>query len=135
MRLCAHLPTGLTQVAVLAVAGCVAEGAAETEDFSPEYQGLQTIRLSDEIVNFRVAMKGARTREDVAAYARCAAAQYALIRGERYARHVRTNVERRAGVWLGDAVYVISATQPMGLRNIDARVELRDCGEKGIPTV
>lgn len=140
----------LTLAAFAAVLACAPAGAADQTadktvdqkaepEVSPfkamEFRGIETILLDKNMVNFRVAMKGARTNEDVAAYARCAAAQYALIRGAVYTQHVRTNVDRKRGVWLGDAVYMISATLPVGPRNIDAKVELRDCGEKGIPTV
>lgn len=135
MTLTARTHASLTLAAFAAVSACAPAGAVDQGDFKPEYQGIETILLDKDMVNFRVAMKGARNKEDVAAYARCAAAQYALIRGAGFARHVRTNVDRRAGVWLGDAVYVISATLPLGVRNIDAEVEVRDCGEKGIPTV
>jgi hypothetical protein len=82
-----------------------------------------------------VAMTGARDNEDVAAYARCAAAQYALIRGFGFARQVRTSVAQKGAVWTGDAVYTVSAALPAGFRTIDAEVTVRDCGEQGIPTV
>jgi len=80
-------------------------------------------------------MQGARLNQDVAAYARCAAAQYSLIRGYGFARHLRTNVYREGGIWLGDAVYTISSALPRGLRTIDAEVTVADCQEQGIPTV
>ena len=86
-------------------------------------------------MNFRVAMTGARDNADVEAYGRCAAAQYALIRGFGFARHVRTAVAKTGEIWRGDAVYVISAALPMGLKTIDAEVTVRDCGSLGIPTV
>ncbi len=122
--------------AFAAVAACAPAGGAEQGAYHPKYQGIETILLDGDLVNFRVAMTGARTNEDVAAYGRCAAAQYALIRGAGFARHVRTNVARTpGGVWRGDAVYTISAALPKGLRTIDAEVAVRDCGEQGIPTV
>lgn len=99
------------------------------------YKGIETILLDGDMVNFRVAMTGARTEADVEAYGRCAAAQYALIRGFGFARHVRTTVARSGTVWRGDAVYLISAALPPGVRTIDAEVTVRDCGEQGIPTV
>ena len=108
---------------------------ARDEVFAPEYLGIQTLLLEGDLVNFRVEMKGARDNEDVAAYARCAAAQYTLIRGYGFARHVRTNVARTGGVWRGDAVYTISPTRPEGLLKSDAEVTVRDCGALGIPTV
>ncbi len=103
--------------------------------FKPGYEGIETILLDGDLVNFRVAMKGARDNADVEAYARCAAAQYALIRGAGFARHVRTNVARTGETWRGDAVYTISAALPKGFRTIDAEVVVRDCGSLGIPTV
>lgn len=124
-------------VTALAVLSACAGGGAEVSqgDFSPAYQGIETILLDNDMVSFRVAMTGARGNDDVDAYARCAAAQYALIRGYGFARHVRTNVAQKGGVWRGDAVYVISAALPRGTRTIDAEVTVRDCGAQGIPTV
>lgn len=109
--------------------------AASQGDFHPAYLGIETLLLDGDLVNFRVAMTGARSIEDVADYGRCAAAQYALIRGFGFARHVRTNVAKTGGTWRGDAVYTISAALPDGLRTIDAEVTVRDCGAQGIPTV
>jgi hypothetical protein len=37
--------------------------------------------------------------------------------------------------WYGDAVYLISASLPEGLRTIDAEVVAVECAELGIPTV
>jgi hypothetical protein len=103
--------------------------------FAPTYLGIETILLDGDLVNFRVAIRGARGTDDVDAYARCAAAQYSLIRGFGFARHVRTNVAQSGGVWRGDAVYTISAALPEGVRTIDAEVTVRDCGALAIPTV
>ncbi len=123
----------------LASAGLTACAPAPAPDpdtpFTPDYQGIQTLLLDDELVNFRVAMTGARDNEDVAAYARCAAAQYALIRGYGFARHVRTNVAKEGGIWRADAVYTISPALPDGLRTIDAEVTVQNCEAEGIPTV
>jgi len=127
-------PTPLL-AALAGLAACTSGEVTGRGEFSPSYQGIQTILLDGDLVNFRVSMKGARDREDVAAYARCAAAQYALIRGYGFARHVRTNVAQEGGIWRGDAVYTISPALPEGLRTIDAEVTVRDCGEQGIPTV
>jgi len=104
-------------------------------NFAPSYGGIETILLDGDLVNFRVAMRGARGNEDVATYARCAAAQYALIRGFGFARHVRTNVAQTGSLWRGDAVYTISSALPNGIRTIDAEVTVRDCGDQGIPTI
>ncbi len=121
-------------VAVTALWAC-GETAAPDAAFAPQYGGIETLLLDGDLVNFRVEMTGARDNEDVAAYARCAAAQYALIRGFGFARHVRTNVDNQGGTWRGDAVYTISAALPEGLKTIDAEVTVRDCGAQGIPTV
>ncbi|OIQ07107.1 MAG: hypothetical protein AUK60_03015 [Rhodobacteraceae bacterium CG2_30_10_405] len=131
-------PRALAATLILAtagLAGCARDTAAAQGDFAPVYGGIETILLDGDLVNFRVAMTGARDGEDVAAFARCAAAQYALIRGFGFARHVRTNVAQEAGKWRGDAVYTISAALPRGLKTIDAEVTVRDCGAQGIPTI
>ena len=109
--------------------------AVADANFKPDYLGIETILLDADLVDFRVAMTGARNKDDVSDYARCAAAQYALIRGAGFARHVRTNIAETGGTWRGDAVYTISAALPDGLRTIDAEVTVRDCGAQGIPTV
>ena len=122
---------------LLAMAGlsACADQTIAQEDAAPAYLGIETILLDGDLVNFRVAMTGARGTDDVDAYARCAAAQYSLIRGFGFARHVRTNVAQSGGTWRGDAVYTVSAALPRGVRTIDAEVTVRDCGAQGIPTV
>jgi hypothetical protein len=126
--------------AILSPALAVLISCAEIEvptqgPFTPAYEGIETLLLDGDLVNFRVAMRGARDNDDVAAYARCAAAQYALIRGFGFARHVRTNVAEQGGNWRGDAVYTISSALPRGIKTIDAEVAVSDCSEQGIPTV
>jgi hypothetical protein len=119
-----------------AVSGCERQPVAEEAAvFAPDYQGVTTQLLQDDLVNFQVAMTGARTAEDVAEYAECAAAQYTLIRGYGFARHIRTKVNEEGGVWSADAVYTISPTLPEGLVTIDADVTVAACKEAGIPTV
>ena len=100
-----------------------------------EFMGVQTRLLDDDLVNFHVTMRGARNREDVALYAECTAAQYAVIRGYGFARHVRTNVDEESGLWRADAVYTVSPALPRGVQTIDAEVVVADCAEQGIPTV
>lgn len=104
-------------------------------DFNPDYLGIETHLLDGDLVNFQVEMRGARDRMDVDRYAQCAAAQYALIRGFGFARHVRTNVVDTGGLWRGDAVYTISSSLPDGVKKIDAEVVAQDCTENGIPLV
>lgn len=139
MSLRAPLTTALT-LALIGLAGCVAAapqpapavmGAPETA----VYRGVQTRLLEGDLVNFVVVMDGARDAHDVIAYARCAAAQYALIRDYGFARHVRTNVTRAGERWQADAVYTVSPALPRGSRTIDAEVTVADCTEQGIPTV
>ncbi|MHA7849838.1 hypothetical protein [Roseovarius sp.] len=117
-----------------AVSGCEST-SPQTVDFKPVYQGVETRFLGDDLVNFQVRMVGARDREDVSRYAECAAAQYTLIRGYGFARHLRTNVDLAGGIWRGDAVYTISPALPRGLKTIDAEVVAADCAENGIPMV
>ena len=103
--------------------------------FAPVYRGVKTDLLDGDLVNFHVAMTGARDQADVTRYAECAAAQYALIRGYGFARHVRTNLADEGGIWRADAVYTISPALPRGLKTIDAEVVAADCAENGIPMV
>jgi hypothetical protein len=129
-----RLTRALTLAALVpALGGCAPDVGQGS--FQPVYGGIGTTLLDGDLVSFDVTMKGARDRADVDAYARCAAAQYALIRGFGFARHVRTNVDRAGGVWHGDAVYTISSALPAGFRTLDAEVVVRDCGAQGIPTV
>ncbi len=102
---------------------------------SPSYDGIETRLLDGDLVNFRVSMTGADTVEQVTKYAECAAAQYTLIRGYGFLRHVRTQAAEENGLWSADAVYTISPALPRGLKTIDAEVVVADCGTAGIPTV
>ena len=132
-----HRLTGLASLtaALAALSGCVQDGPVAQGDAAPVYQGIQTVLLDGDLVSFRVALQGAQDNDEVESYGRCAAAQYALIRGFGFARHVRTTVARDGSIWRGDAVYLISAALPPGLKTIDAEVTVRDCGALGIPTI
>ena len=105
------------------------------EDFIPDYRGVETQLLDGDLVQFNVAMTKALSNQDVSDYAECAAAQYTLIRGYGFARHVRTNVTEEGGIWRSDSVYTISPSLPKGLKTIDAEVTAFQCAERGIPTV
>ena len=124
---------------VLLAAGCAGAssdaGDGAQQAFNPAYEGVETRLLDGDLVNFAVIMRGARDGADVERYAECAAAQYTLIRGYGFARHIRTMVDETAGNWHGDAVYTISPALPEGLRTIDAEVTVAACGASGIPTV
>ena len=130
---------GISPVAILlagGVSGCEQqETVPEDVVFAPEYRGVETRLLDGELVRFQVAMTGARGPQDVSDYAKCAAAQYTLIRGYGFARHLRTNVQEEGGVWVADAVYTISPSLPDGSRTLDAEVVTAHCAENGIPTV
>lgn len=117
------------------LAACEVQAPEEVTQVSRDYRGVETRLLDDDIVQFNVAMTGAAGPEEVDAYATCAAAQYALIRGYGFARHLRTNINEEGGVWTADAVYTISPSLPRGLRTIDAEVAVANCAENGIPTV
>lgn len=119
----------------LMLAGCDTQPAGEVTRFVPGYLGVQTSLLDGDLVRFDVSMTGARDNKDLDAYAECAAAQYALIRGYGFARHLRTKVNEKGGVWAADAVYTISPSLPRGLATIDAEVAVAECAENGIPTV
>lgn len=125
--------------AVLALAACAPEAPvtrdAPVEVAPQDYRGIDTRLLEGDLVQFVVQIAGEPTSEAVSRYAECAAAQYALIRGYGFARHVRTKVEKRGGQSVGDAVYTISAALPRGLRTIDAEVVVAVCAEDGIPMV
>ncbi|MCR8546256.1 hypothetical protein M4578_00335 [Salipiger sp. P9] len=122
-------------LALTALCSCEEAPAQDEAPFMPVYEGVETRLLDGDLVNFFVEMRGARGSSDVEDYARCAAAQYALIRGYGFARHLRTNVAQEGGLWRGDAVYTISAALPRGLKTIDAEVVALACAENGIPMV
>lgn len=118
-----------------AALGACTPGVEVSEDRAqPVYEGISTILLDEGLVSFNVAMRGAADETEVEAYGRCAAAQYALDEGYGFARHVRTIVTKDGQIWYGDAVYLISASLPDGLRTVDAEVAVGDCATLGIPT-
>ncbi len=120
-------------IAALALAACETAPTAPTGAI--RYDGIETRLLDGDLVNFHVKAANVIERQDVADYAECAAAQYALIRGYGFARHVRTQVDEEGGIWTGDAVYTISSALPRGIRTIDAEVTVADCARRAIPTV
>ena len=124
-------------ISLLAFAGSLSACTPQEEEppFMPVYSGIETRLLDGDLVQFDVEMRGARRTGDVENYAECAAAQYALIRGYGFARHLRTTVYEEGGLWRGDAVYTISAALPRGLKTIDAEVVALACAENGIPMV
>ncbi len=137
------IPTGayIAPLALLCLTACAAPSGGDQTVSSADtggavkYLGVETQLLDGDLVNFKVSMQGAETADDVARYAECAAAEYTLIRGYGFARHVRTNVSEAGGIWNADAVYTISPALPDGIKKIDAEVVAADCAENGIPRV
>jgi len=121
-------------ISLIPLAAC-APPTDQVSRAAPQYRGVETSLLDGDLVRFGVSMTGADSAKDVEKYAECAAAQYTLIRGYGFARHLRTNVDEEGGVWAADAVYTISPSLPRGLRTIDAEVVVAACAENGIPTV
>lgn len=117
------------------LAACADGAQSGQHALPPAYLGIETRLLDGDLVTFRVAVRHAAERRLVEDYAACAAAQYALIRGYGFARHVRTSVAQEGAVAKADAVYLISPALPKGVATIDAEVTVRDCGARGIPTV
>lgn len=127
------VPAGLTISAGLVCAACATDPAPGPVEAI--YGGIETRLLDGNLVEFRATMQRAGSAADVKAYMNCAAAQYALIRGYGFTRHLRTNIDEKAGVWTADAVYTISPSLPRGLNPQDAEVVVQACAENGIPTV
>lgn len=125
----------LALIALALLAACAPDAGGDVSREVPVYDGITTHLLDGDLVRFDVTMRGAAADADVIRYAQCAAAQYALIRGYGFARHVRTLVTETAGIWRADAVYTISPALPRGSRTIDAEVVTADCRRSGIPTV
>jgi hypothetical protein len=100
-----------------------------------EYLGVETRLLDGDLVNFKVAMRGIETPEPLDEYATCAAAEYTLIRGFIFARHVRTTKTKAGNTWKADAVFLISDDVPQGLAALNAPLLLDECKNNGIPTV
>ena len=135
MTLSPILPVALLTGLAAGLSGCAEAGGGAVSGAAITYEGVETHLLDDDLVGFQVALSGTTSKAAVTAYATCAAAQYAQIRGFGFARHVRTNVTRSGGSLKADAVYLISPALPRGLRTIDAEVTVADCHERGIPTV
>lgn len=124
----------ITCAALTALASCI-KAAEPTKPAAPEYLGIETRLLDGDLVGFIVTMRNPRNTDDLAAYADCAAAQYALIRNFGFARHLRTNISEKGGAFRADAVYTISPDLPRGVKTIDAEVVAAECANQGIPRV
>ena len=127
---------GLCAISAAGLAACAATGADVSRDagLSP-YRGIETRLLDDDLVNVGVTMAPGAAPAEAAGYARCAAAQYTLIRGYAFLRHVRTTTAEDRDALRADAIYTISPALPAGSQTIDAEVTVADCARSGIPTV
>ncbi|MES2539306.1 MAG: hypothetical protein V4583_01775 [Pseudomonadota bacterium] len=130
LSLLATLGTATAALGACAPAGEVPEERGQ----APVYQGISTILLDKDLVSLTVAMTGAKDGSDVEAFGRCAAAQYALDQGFGFARQVRTIVKKDGQTWYGDAVYLLSAARPEGLRTIVTAEAVAECEVLGIPS-
>ena len=114
------------------LAACASEPALEGE---ARYFGGDVLRLDETLVSIVARMQAGEDREDVTRYADCAISQYANEEGAGFARHLRTNITERAGIWTADAVYTISVELPLGIKTIDTETTVQSCAEAGIPTI
>lgn len=103
--------------------------------FAPEYGGAEAEALDADLVRIGVTMRGARDAADVRAYADCALAGYADVRGFEFARHIRTTLSEASGLWKADAFYTMSPTIPQGVNTLETQVVVTQCNETGIPLV
>ena len=133
---------GLRWAGAMLLAGCTASDGETAEPAqsaqampAPVYAGIETLLLDDDLVNFVVRMRQVGDPVQLRLYSECAAAQYTVIRGYEYLRHVRTQVSEEAGIWRADAVYTISPDLPRGLQTIDAAFTVALCKRSGVPTV
>ncbi|MFN3938632.1 MAG: hypothetical protein ACK4KW_13770 [Gemmobacter sp.] len=126
---------GALTLCLSGLAACADGAQVQQRALPPAYLGIETRLLDDDLVNFLVAVRHAEDPAVVETYAACAAAQYALIRGYGFARHIRTTIAQQGSIARGDAVYTISPSLPRGVGTLDAEVKVRDCGARGIPTV
>ena len=123
----------LAVMAALTSAAC--QNTATVTHEQVRYYGVQTRLLDNDLVQFHVTLSGTQSSEQVARYAECAAAQYTLIRGFGFARHVRTRIGQEADRLSADDVYTISCSLPQGTKTIDAEVVADACARDNIPMV
>lgn len=126
-------PLGMAAISL--VVACVPVEAPNAAPVgAPDYKGVETRLLDDNMVRFRVVAANAN-RDIAAEYAKCAAAQYTLIRGYGFARHVRTGFATQDNEIMADAVYLVSPSLPRGVNTIDAEVVAANCALNSIPMV
>lgn len=129
----------------LALAGCMMTSLGDpvaleantpvmSASFAPSYEPIETQLLDVDLVSFKATVHGARGPRDLRDATDCAAAQYALIRGYGYARHIRTNLGVEGVVWTADAAYTISVDLPRGTSTLDAAATVAECNARRLPT-
>ncbi len=101
---------------------------------TPDYLGVEIAPLADDLVAFRVRLRGSGDATAVEDYARCTAAGYGARGGGGFLRHLRTKTDHQGGIWSADAIYSVSSELPRGLQTIDAEVTVADCQDRAIPT-
>lgn len=127
---------GFALLSLSLLIGCTTQDpTVDNVPFEPDYRGIETNLLSEDLVSFDLTMTGARDAADLRRYGDCAAAQYALIRGYGYARHLRTTTQRSNEIWTANAIYTISAERPPGIEIIVAEDMVATCLDAEIPTV
>ncbi len=115
------------------LAACAGQGP-DSAVKAPTYLGARIEALGDDLVAFRLSLKGAKDAGAIEDYTRCVAAGYVQKQGGGFLRHLRTNTDEEGGIWRADAVYSVSSALPKGLQTIDAEVTVDDCAQRGIPT-
>ena len=128
-------PTGgeAAQAGAAAASG-VQAGAADEVRAEGRFLGGSAAELDAGLMQLNVAMRGGREARALAErYARCVAIGYGLRHGFAFARHVRTKLDFRSGIWRADAVYTMSRNVPAGMNLIDIQIEQQDCTNRGIP--
>ena len=114
----------------LLTAACAVPPSGDTR----VYGRSDVVTIEGDLIGVLAEMRGIANDDLAADYARCIAAGHALSSGAGFARHVRTTVTERGGVWTADALYTVSHAIPEGLARIDAEVTVADCTERGVPT-
>ena len=127
-----HIPMALALAS--AVSGCDSKRVINLRRSSRNIDGVQTRLLDGDLVSFQVKMKWRAHNSDVDAYAECAAAQYALIRGYGFARHLRTNWPKRVAMGGGCCLHHLASAATRA-ENDRRRSHGSACDENKIPTV
>ena len=131
----------ISGAAALVLASCAADLDQEVQRDAPmpdpviEFLGAEALLMGPDLVAIRAGLRGDVDGEIVSRYVECAVAGYAVEEGYGFARHIRTNVAKEAGVWRADAVYSITSALPRGLQTIDAEVVAQNCATEEIPMV